>query len=93
MVFCSPQPNTPAGKNNDKNVWSAAVRHDRHSIHSSHPNDPPDDMSGSIKENVDTANMEHALTEADAVKDGMSEDEESMVEETLKEHPEQPHGQ
>ncbi|KAK9200020.1 hypothetical protein WN944_015215 [Citrus x changshan-huyou] len=50
-------------------------------------------MSGSIKENVDTANMEHALIEADAVKDEMSEDEESMVEEMPEEHLEQPHGQ
>lgn len=50
-------------------------------------------MSGSIKKNVDTANMEHALTKADAVKDGMFEDEESMVEEMPEEHPEQPHGQ
>lgn len=69
------------------------MRHDRYSTHSSRPNDPPDDMSGSIKKNVDTANMEHALTKADAVKDGMFEDEESMVEEMPEEHPEQPHGQ
>ena len=90
-VFCSPQPNTPPRLNSDTNVWPAATHHDRPPPHSSHPNDPPDDMSGSITENNENDPLEHALTETDVVENGMSEDEESLVEETPEEYPEQPH--
>ncbi|KAK9198036.1 hypothetical protein WN944_013219 [Citrus x changshan-huyou] len=91
-VCCSPQPNTPPGQNSDTIVWPAAGHHDRPPPHSSHPNDPPDDMSGFTTENTENDILEHALIETDVVENGMSEDEESIVQETPEEYPEQPHG-
>ncbi|KAL9434746.1 hypothetical protein AB3S75_029396 [Citrus x aurantiifolia] len=92
-VLCNPQPNTPPGQNSDINVWPETGQHDRHPLHSSHPNDPPDDMCGSVTEDIENDLLEHAVTGTDVVENGMSEDEESMVKETPEDYPEQTHGQ
>ena len=56
-------------------------------------NDPPDAMGGFNDGGVDNITRELALTEADAIKEAMSEGEESMVEETPGACIQQVHGQ
>ena len=61
--------------------------------HSPNLHDPPDTMDGFDDGGVDNITREPAVTEADAIKEAMSEGEESMVEETLGACIQQVHGQ
>ena len=61
--------------------------------HYPHIHDPPDAMDGFDDGGVDNIPREPAVIEADAIKEAMSEGEESMVEETPRACIHQIHGQ
>ncbi|KAK9200353.1 hypothetical protein WN944_015550 [Citrus x changshan-huyou] len=93
VVFCSPQLSIPVQHNFANNTLADEELQEIQNPHYPHLHDPPDAMDGFDDGGVDSIPREPAVTEADAIKEAMSEGEESMVEETPGACIQQVHGQ